>query len=172
MSVSCGANGTQFGTTVQHDRVGWQFRLHLPRRSGQLEHVSVQVKDSDDANSNTATQTVTVANVAPTVTLTRADRRSTRVRRTPTASPSPIPGTDTFVLDATSAAPTAPRSARHVQHHHGAGSFDCTFPDGPATSTVSVTVSDSDGAADSDTLDVTVNNVKPSIVLTGVGDGE
>ena len=49
----------------------------------------------------------------------------------------------------------------------GAGSFDCTFPDGLATSTVSVTVSDSDGAADSDSLDVTVANVEPSIELTG-----
>ena len=35
----------------------------------------------------------------------------------------------------------------------GAGSFDCMFPDGLATSTVSVTVSDSDGASDSDTAE-------------------
>ena len=37
------------------------------------------------------------------------------------------------------------------------------FPDGPASSTVSVTVSDSDGASDSDTLDVTVSNVAPTV---------
>ena len=49
----------------------------------------------------------------------------------------------------------------------GGGSFDCVFPDGPAISTVKVTVSDSDGASDSNAIDVTVDNVKPSIVLSG-----
>jgi hypothetical protein len=37
------------------------------------------------------------------------------------------------------------------------------FPDGPASPTVSVTVSDSDGASDSDTLAVAVANVAPTV---------
>ena len=37
---------------------------------------------------------------------------------------------------------------------------------------MSVTVSDSDGAPDTDTLDVTVANVKPSIVLDRVGTAD
>jgi len=49
----------------------------------------------------------------------------------------------------------------------GAGSFECSFPDGPASPTISVTVSDSDGASDSDTLGVTVNNVAPTVALSG-----
>ncbi|HWO70650.1 MAG TPA: PKD domain-containing protein, partial [Actinomycetota bacterium] len=47
----------------------------------------------------------------------------------------------------------------------GAGSFDCRFPDGPASPTVSVTVSDGDGGSDSDQVAVTVANVSPEITL-------
>ena len=58
----------------------------------------------------------------------------------------------------------------------GAGSFDCAFPDGPANSTVSVQVSDSDGAnSNIDTIDVTVANVAPTVTLggdSGADEGE
>ena len=81
------------------------------------------------------------------------------------------PGADTFTLDATECGTGGSQvGADTFNPATGAGSFDCSFPDGPASPTVSVTVSDSDGASDSDTLAVTVNNVKPSIVLTGAGD--
>ena len=45
------------------------------------------------------------------------------------------------------------------------GSFDCTFPDGPALSNVTVTAFDDDGAADTDNqlVQVTVHNVAPVI---------
>ena len=49
----------------------------------------------------------------------------------------------------------------------GAGSFQCTFPDGPASPTVSVTVSDGDGGSDSDSIAVTVANVAPTVILSG-----
>ena len=78
------------------------------------------------------------------------------------------PGTDTFMLDAVEL--RCERDARRAGGFNtatGAGSFDCTFPDGPASSTVSVTVSDSDGAPDSDSITVTIANVAPTVVLTG-----
>ena len=45
----------------------------------------------------------------------------------------------------------------------GIGSFDCFFADGPATTNVTATVTDSDGAADTDNqlVTVTVDNVAP-----------
>ena len=50
-----------------------------------------------------------------------------------------------------------------------ANSFDCTFPDGPATSTVKVTADDGDPTNNvgSDEIDVTVANVAPTVELTG-----
>ena len=170
VSTDCGANGTQVGAaTFNTDDGCGQFRLHVPRRPGQLDIVSVQVKDSDGANSNTATQTVTVNNVAPTVTLSAGNDLSVNEGTTHTYSFTITdPGADTFMLGAVrAAAPTAPRSGRHVNTDHGAGSFVCTFPDGPA-STVSVTVKDSDGAAsNTDTQTVTVANVAPTVTVSG-----
>ena len=72
------------------------------------------------------------------------------------------------MLDATECGAGGTRSARTPSTPAtGAGSFVCSFPDGPARPDVSVTVSDSDGASDSDTLAVTVNNVAPTVTLTG-----
>src|SRR2546427_3200035 len=48
-----------------------------------------------------------------------------------------------------------------------ASSFDCFFKDGPATPSVSVTVKDDDGGSGSDSLAVTVNNVAPTVHLSG-----
>ena len=50
----------------------------------------------------------------------------------------------------------------------GAGSFDVTFPDGPASSTVSVQVRDSNGnISHASTIDVNVANVAPMLSLSG-----
>src|SRR5918998_1232596 len=47
-----------------------------------------------------------------------------------------------------------------------ANSVDGTFPDGPASSTVSVSANDGD-ATGSDSIEVTVANVAPTVTLTG-----
>ena len=49
----------------------------------------------------------------------------------------------------------------------GAGSFVCTFPDGPASPTVYCDGQRQRRRPDTDTLDVTVANVKPRSCLTG-----
>ena len=55
----------------------------------------------------------------------------------------------------------------------GAGSFVCTFPDGPASSTVSVQVKDSDDAdSNTATQTVTINNVAPTVTLSGATSGQ
>ena len=65
VSVSCGANGTQVGSTTT-TASGGSFVCTFPDGPAS-SIVSVQVEDSDGADSNTATQTVTINNVAPTV---------------------------------------------------------------------------------------------------------
>ena len=86
------------------------------------------------------------------------------------------PGADTFVLGATVCGSGGNQvGADTFNPATGAGSFVCEFPDGPATPTVSVTVSDDDGGSDSDTVDVIVGNVAPIVTLTGdatVDEGE
>jgi uncharacterized repeat protein (TIGR01451 family) len=47
------------------------------------------------------------------------------------------------------------------------GSFQCSFPDGPASPTVSVQVSDGTASSNSATQPVSVNNVAPSIAISG-----
>ena len=56
---------------------------------------------------------------------------------------------------------------RDLQLGTGAGSFECTYADGPSTHNPSVTVSDGDGGSDSDSTAVTVDNVDPTVTLTG-----
>lgn len=124
--------------------------------------VTVTVNDGDADGIGTAD--VTVDNVAPTVALTGA---STAQEGSTTGYTYTVddPGEDDFTA--------VPSCGDHGDLSNGSthasgGSFDCTFPDGPATSTVSVDVTDSDGAAGSDSASVEVSNVAPSITaLTG-----
>ena len=68
VSASCGANGTQVGTTTT-TASGGSFVCSFPDGPAS-SIVSVQVKDNANANSNIATQTVAVANVKPSIVLT------------------------------------------------------------------------------------------------------
>src|SRR5205085_4181883 len=51
------------------------------------------------------------------------------------------------------------------------GSVECRFPDGPNSSTVSASATDSDGATgNTDSQSVTVANVAPTVVLNGAAN--
>ena len=92
-----------------------------------------------------------------------------RARRTPIASLSPILVLTRSRLCRSSAAPTASRSARRPRPLRA--SFVCSFPDGPASSIVSVQVKDSDNAySNTDTQTVTVSNVAPTVTLSASND--
>ncbi len=114
----------------------------------------------DDDSTDTVCHDVTVNNVDPTVTLTgatSADEGDT-VGYSYTVSD---PGADTFTLSSESCGVGGNLSNSTFDGTTGAGSFDCTFPDGPATPDVSVTVDDDDGGSGS--IAVTVSNVDPTI---------
>ena len=124
-------------------------------------NVTAQVTDSDGAaDTDNQVVVVTVANVAPTVTLTgdaAADEGSTHTYTYTVSDPGDDP--NPVIVESCGANGTYTDTA-------AVNSFECTFPDGPASSTVSVTADDGD-AVGSDELEVTVANVKPSISLTG-----
>jgi hypothetical protein len=127
----------------------------------------VQVADSDGANSNTSTVTVAIANVAPTVTLsgpTSANEGQTKHYTFTTSDP----GQDTFSLVGQSCGASGTLSNPLFTTATGAGSFDCTFPDGPASSIASVQVADSDGAnSNASTVTVAIANVNPTAEAGG-----
>ena len=127
--------------------------------------VSVQVEDSDGEDSNIDTISVTIANVAPVVTLnspSSTDEGNTEFYSFTTVDP----GDDTFVLLSQSCGANGTLSNDSFTAATGAGSFDCTFPDGPNSSDVSVQVEDSDGEdSNIDTISVTIADVAPVVTL-------
>ena len=101
----------------------------------------------------------------------RNDLRSTRARRTPTGYTISDPGKDTVTLGRDELRRQRHARSTPTQHDTSGGIFDCTFPDGPASSTVSVQV---EGLRrrrrQHGDQTVTVNNVAPTVTLTGADD--
>ena len=133
-------------------------------------NVSVQVQDSDGTLSNTATQTVAVANVAPTVTLSASNPSSAKEGDTElyTFNVTDPGALDTFsVVSAQATDGTVSNVTMGSTAGTATGSFDVTFIDGPATSSVSIQVRDKYGA-DSNiaTQTVAVANVAPTVTLS------
>jgi Ca2+-binding RTX toxin-like protein len=161
VTVSCGTNGTQVGAATFTNSSG-SFQCQFADGPASSD-VSAGATDSDNANGAAATQAVTVNNVAPTVTLSGDSSASEGQTKTYTYTVND-PGNDPN--------PTISESC-------GAGaiyietaapySFDCTFPDGPDSPTVSVTADDGDlfdhlGSA---SITVVVANVAPTVMLSG-----
>ena len=158
--------------TVQHGQRRGQLRLHVPRRPGpstrqrhgqrlrwrrRHRHRSIGHRRQRQAEHHPD----------------RCRRPPTRVRPRPTASPSPTRGR----TPTRSPPPAGPNGAKVTGSDAydaatGAGSFQCFFADGPATTNVTATVTDSDGATDTDNqvVVVTVNNVAPTVTLAAGND--
>ncbi|HXG34920.1 MAG TPA: kelch repeat-containing protein [Bryobacteraceae bacterium] len=165
----CGTAGTLVAgsATINNSTKTGSFQCSFPDGPAN-PLVRVQVRDSASASSNIATVSVTVNNVAPAVTLTgpgSADEGSTQTYTFTVTDP----GQDPFTLAA-----GYPRCGANgslvgsVTTNSTGGSFQCKFPDGPASSDVEVQVSDSDGASSNIAkISVTVNNVAPTVALTG-----
>ncbi|MGH2694205.1 MAG: Ig-like domain-containing protein [Actinomycetota bacterium] len=120
----------------------------------------VEVKVSDeDGESNTDTVTVTVADVVPSVALsgdTTANEGATKTYTYTVTDPAAETGA---ASESCGAGATYTDTA-------AADSFDCSFPDGPASPVVNVSVSDDDSNTADDPTTVTVANVAPSATFT------
>jgi hypothetical protein len=137
-------------------------------------HVRIKVADSDGAPSNTDELVVTVANVAPTVVLAAANDLGVNEGSTHTYSYSiSDPGADTVSSVTTNCGGNGSKVSGSDTNTDTSGSFQCTFPDGPASSIVSASATDSDGATGAaDTQSVTVNNVAPTVTLSGAASAD
>src|SRR6266536_562251 len=99
----------------------------------------------------------------------RVTRRATRTRGLTrvraTRSPSPVNSVDCGVNGTPSNEVFTPATK--------SGSFDCTWSDdsGAGTAAVKATVGDDDGGTDTDTVNVDVNNVAPTVTLLGPATG-
>ena len=164
VSLSCGTAGTLGASST--NATGGSFQCAFPD-GPDSSTVSVQVKDDANTMSNTATQTVTIDNVAPTVTISGAVTVDEGDTETYTFTVTD-PGADTFtVTGVPDCGAAASFVAGSLTTTAGGGDFQCTFPDGPADTTLTVNVTDSDTAPGSDTHDVHVNNVAPTVTISG-----
>jgi Bacterial Ig-like domain/PKD domain len=158
VAVSCGANGNV--SNASNTPTSGSFDCTFPDGPASST-VTATATDSDAATGNTASQSVAVANVAPTVTFTSAPATANEGEtKTYTYSISD-PGQDTVTSVATSCGLGGTKS--NASNTNTSGSFDCTFPDGPATPTVSAQATDSDSSAgNTATQAVSVSNLPPS----------
>jgi uncharacterized repeat protein (TIGR01451 family) len=161
--TSCGSAGTK----VPGSDTATSFACVFPDGPASST-VSVTPTDSDGASGPAATQVVAVRNLPPAVRLSGAN--DTTVDEGPGAHTYAFtvsdPGEDTIGAPATSCGTAGTK----VAGSDTATSFACVFPDGPASSTVSVSATDSDGATGSDGQAVTVRNVPPTATLSAAND--
>ncbi len=163
ITEECGANGTYVPTaTANH------FQCTFP--DGPASSIVKVTADDGDASNNIGSDSITVAvaNLPPVVVLSGPNSANEGETKTytytvtdPGQDPSPTiteecGANGTYV-------PTA--TANH---------FQCTFPDGPASSIVKVTADDGDASNNigSDSKSVTVNNVPPSLTITAPAYGQ
>ena len=148
-------------------------RSHTYADSPARGTVTVKVTDKN-GGSDTKTFTVTVANVAPTITLAAGNDLSVNEGSTEHSYSYTIsdPGADTVTSVATSCGANGVKVAGSDTNTNTAGSFKCTFADGPDSSVVSASATDSDGATGNlATQTVTVANVAPTVTRDRSGDG-
>ena len=126
--------------------------------------ISVDLLDEDGTHLAAGSHDVTVDNVKPTISLSgpaTADEGDTETYSFVVSDP----GLDTHTITVDCGANGAQVGPTAYNPLDGMGSFDCFFADGPATTNVTATVTDSDGAADTDAqlVTVTVANVAPIV---------
>ena len=164
-SISCGSTpnvvaSNSFNATTNQGTLKCKFPDGPDSPS-----ISIQASDGD-GGTGSATHGVTVNNVAPTALITgdaSVDEGSTHTYSYTVTDP----GHDTFTVN-----PSYPQCGAgqlvlaSVHQTSGGGSFDCFFPDGPATTNVAIKVTDSDGASDtaSEAVQIVqVANVPPAV---------
>jgi len=132
--------------------------------------VTVTVTDKN-GDSDSETFQVTVANVPPTVTLTGPASANEGGTESYSYSWTDPGSADTFPALGNSVDCGVHGTSSDEIFTPGSktGSFNCHWTDdsGAGTADVSATVTDDDGGADTDTINVSVANVAPSVELTG-----
>ena len=173
VATSCDPpQGTKVPSSDTNTNTAGSFQCTFP--DGPATAVlSAAATDSDGATGATATQSVSVTNVAPTVTFSAGNDQSVPEGQTRTYNYSiSDPGQDTVTAVATSCdPPQGTKVPSSDTNTNTAGSFQCTFPDGPATAVLSAAATDSDGATGATaTQSVSVTNVAPTVTFSAGND--
>ena len=159
VDVSCGANGTVDSESFDDD--SGTFTCVFPDGDA-TSTVSAQATDSDNDAGNTAELEVTIDNIAPEVAFTAG---AISVDESGTATHTYTfsiddPGADTVDSIAVSCGDNGTVDSQSFDDD--SGTFDCIFPDGDATSTVTAQATDSDlEAGNTATREVAIANVAP-----------
>ena len=158
----CGTGGVLVEGSLATTSSGGSFGCRFPDGPASPT-VRIQVADSQAVDSNVATKDVEVDNVAPSINLSgpgTAEEGDTRTYAFTVTDP----GDDTHtIVTACGDNGNEVAGSDTYDPDTGEGTFQCRFPDGPATSNVTARVTDSDGASDSDNrvVVVTVANIAP-----------
>jgi large repetitive protein len=160
-SASCGGPGV--GTVVSATLTAIECRFSTAPSS---PVVSAVVEDQDGARSTGGSLTVSTTNVAPTVTITPAAASVNEGADAFYSVSATDPGLDTLSIS------VQPSCAVESESRPAAGRLtaivSCVFADGPATGTVTVTVSDGKTTS-SASVDQLVANVAPSVAAEFLG---
>jgi hypothetical protein len=175
ITESCGDNATYVDTAAA-DSFDCTF-ADGPASST----VKVTANDGDLSNNIGSDEVdVTVSNVAPTVNLTGSATANEGETKNYTYTVSD-PGDDTFTVNAgypdcdAGVTDNGTLVTGSVTASALGGSFQCRFPDGPATANVKIKVTDSDLASTTDSESVqivAIANVAPTVVLTGAASAD
>jgi PKD domain len=168
VTTSCSGTGSKVALSDSFTNTSGSFQCAFADGPNSST-VSAAATDSDGDTGAAGTQSVTVNNVAPAVTLSAGNDLSVNEGSTHTYSYSiSDPGQDTVTSVTTSCSGTGSKVSGSDSFTNTSGSFQCAFADGPNSSTVSAAATDSDGdTGAAGTQSVTVNNVAPTVTLTG-----
>jgi hypothetical protein len=137
-----------------------------PTTDGPDDSQTVTITADDGLATTTTTFSLVVNNVAPATAFTSAPATANEGQTKTYEFSVSDPGADTYSASydcGTDGSYVADSFSIGGNSGSQTGSFQCFFPDGPATPTVSISFTDSDGAeGNTATREVTVNNVAPT----------
>jgi hypothetical protein len=141
----------------------------LPDDNG--TYVVIMTVIDGDGGSDTKTQTITVDNVAPTLTLTGPTTgvEGTSLTITGSATDPANPPTTSGINDPLTFSWSVTKNGN--PYTTGTGPNATFLPDDNGTYIVTMTVIDGDGGSDTKTQTITVDNVAPTLTLTGPTTG-
>src|SRR5215213_889460 len=154
--------GTSTGT--------WSWSFATTDGADQTGPVTITASDGKTGGTATTTFALNVSNVAPTVTLAASNPSSVNegpAQQTYTYTISD-PGADTVSAVTTSCGASGAKVPASDTNTNTSGSFKCIFADGPTTSIVSASATDSDNATGNlATQAVSIANVAPAVSAPG-----
>ena len=164
---TCGANGTFVGSPLG-DPCGGSFDCNFPDGPATSD-VKIKVTDSDGASDTDSENVVvvTIANVDPVVTAAANQSSDEGDSHSFALGSFTDPGSDSpwsVSVDWGDGSPTTDYTAASPGT---LGNKNHTYADGPNDYTVTVTVTDASGGTDSDSFQVHVSNIAPTIAISG-----